>query len=75
MELSPRQKQIVEALIQRKSRKEIASELAISIWTLRFHLRNARRKLGVQTTGDVLIFFACKATKEGSCPIRQLMLL
>ena len=74
MELSPRQKQIVDALIARKSRKQVAAELEISIWTVRLHLRNVRRKLGVQTTADVLIFFACQSTQRGRCPIEQLML-
>jgi DNA-binding CsgD family transcriptional regulator len=74
-ELSPRQKEIALRLIERKTRAQIAEELGISIHTVGFHLRRARRKLSVQTTADVLIFLACEATRAGSCPLRQLMLI
>ena len=56
--LTKREREIVRLLIHRKNRKEIGDDLGISVWTVDFHLRNARRKRSVSTTADLLVFFA-----------------
>lgn len=46
--LTRREHQVLEMVINEKTNKEIAHELAISPETVKFHLRNAMRKLGVR---------------------------
>jgi DNA-binding NarL/FixJ family response regulator len=58
--LSPREKQILEAMVQGKIKKEIATQLDLSFHTVDTHLRNIYQKLEVNTrTGAV-----AKALKE-----------
>lgn len=48
MILTRRERQVLDVLIGRKTNKEIAQELGISPRTVKFHLENAARKLGVK---------------------------
>lgn len=48
MILTRRERQVLDILIGRKTNKEIAQELGISPRTVKFHLWNAARKLGVR---------------------------
>lgn len=58
--LSPREKEILEAMVQGKTKKEIAAALDLSFHTVDTHLRNIYQKLQVNTrTGAV-----AKALKE-----------
>jgi len=43
---TPREREIASALASAKSPKEIAGELGISYWTVRFHVRGIYRKMG-----------------------------
>jgi DNA-binding CsgD family transcriptional regulator len=45
-EISPREREVIEALIEGKANKEIAEVLFISVKTVEFHLRNVYQKTG-----------------------------
>jgi len=55
IELSNRQKQVVELLLQGKSNKQIALELGISESTVEFHLRNIYGKLQVSSRTEAIL--------------------
>ena len=52
--LSPREKQVVNMLVQGKSFKEVATSLYISIDTVRFHSKNIYRKLKVRNQTELV---------------------
>jgi DNA-binding NarL/FixJ family response regulator len=52
VELSVREREVVRALAQGRTNREIATELWVSEQTVKFHLRNSYRKLGVSTRGE-----------------------
>jgi DNA-binding CsgD family transcriptional regulator len=61
MHLTPREREIVrELLLSARKREAVAADLEISPRTVRFHLDNLRRKLGVQTTLEVAMYFAVR---------------
>jgi DNA-binding CsgD family transcriptional regulator len=47
--LSPRQTAIMQALVDGKTTKEIASLMALSSVTVRKHINKAKKKLGAKT--------------------------
>ena len=51
-ELSDREREVVRVLAQGRTNREIATELWVSEQTVKFHLRNSYRKLGVSTRGE-----------------------
>ena len=53
-ELTSREKEIVDCLIQGFSYKMIASKLSLSLDTVRFHLRNVYKKLHVNSKAEVI---------------------
>jgi len=57
MHLTPREKQALDLTSQGAKREVIAEQMACSVWTLDFHLENARRKIGVATTLAACVFF------------------
>jgi LuxR family maltose regulon positive regulatory protein len=59
--MTPRELQILQALADGLSNKEIARHLVISADTVKFHRRNLYRKLGANTRSSVL----ARARKEG----------
>jgi DNA-binding CsgD family transcriptional regulator len=59
--MTPRELQILQALADGLSNKEIARLLAISADTVKFHRRNLYRKLGANTRSSLL----ARARKEG----------
>jgi LuxR family transcriptional regulator, maltose regulon positive regulatory protein len=59
--MTPRELQILQALGDGLSNKEIARHLAISADTVKFHRRNLYRKLGANTRSSLL----ARARKEG----------
>jgi LuxR family maltose regulon positive regulatory protein len=59
--MTPRELQILQALADGLSNKEIARHLVISADTVKFHRRNLYRKLGATTRSSVL----ARARKEG----------
>jgi DNA-binding NarL/FixJ family response regulator len=48
-DLTPRELEILQLLLEGKTNKGIAREIAISVKTVEFHLDNIYRKVGVQT--------------------------
>ncbi len=49
IDFCPREKQVVDLLVQGKSNKEMSVELGISVRTIEFHLSNIYKKLDVST--------------------------
>lgn len=54
-QLSPREKEVVELLLQGKSNKEIALALSISVRTVEFHLKNIYGKLQVKSRTEAIL--------------------
>ncbi len=54
--LSPRERQVFDRLVAGMSVNAIAGELEISASTASNHLSRTRRKLGVQSNGEVLVY-------------------
>jgi DNA-binding CsgD family transcriptional regulator len=55
--LSPRQAQVMALLWMGQSRKEIAARLAISVFTVRFHMDQLRSKIGRNYRREFANFF------------------
>lgn len=66
MHLTPREKEIVKRLLKAEKREAMACDLGIVPRTVHFHLSNVRRKLGVQTSLEVAIFFAANPSQLDS---------
>jgi DNA-binding CsgD family transcriptional regulator len=56
--LSRRQNQVCERLLQGKTDKEIAQELAISEETVAYHLRRVYTKFGVTSRAEAKLIFS-----------------
>jgi DNA-binding CsgD family transcriptional regulator len=54
-QLSSREKEVAELLLQGKSNKEIALALGVSVSTVEFHLKNVYRKLGVKSRTEAIL--------------------
>ena len=52
--LSPREKEVVNMLVEGKKMREVASSLFISIDTVRFHSKNIYRKLKVRNQAELV---------------------
>jgi DNA-binding NarL/FixJ family response regulator len=59
VELSPRQREVLQLVAEGRSAKEIASSLSISVRTVEFHKYQMMETLGLHTKAD-LIHFAIK---------------
>ncbi|MCG1036481.1 LuxR C-terminal-related transcriptional regulator [Polaribacter sargassicola] len=55
-ELSKREKEIFDLIVLAKSNKEIASDLNISINTVKFHIKNIYEKLEIKSRKEALTF-------------------
>ena len=53
--LSPRERQVLELLLQNLSNKEVAKELHISSRTAKFHVSNLLAKHGVRRRADLIV--------------------
>lgn len=53
-DLTPRERQVCEGIIQGKCNKEIANELDISVTTVKFHVQSVLKKLGVSSRLQIL---------------------
>ncbi|MEM8764703.1 MAG: helix-turn-helix transcriptional regulator [Bacteroidota bacterium] len=51
--LSPREKSILNSILNKKTNKEIASELFISVSTVKTHINNIYKKLGVRSREEI----------------------
>ena len=54
-QFSPREKEVVELLLQGKSNKQIALALSVSVSTVEFHLKNVYRKLQVKSRTEAIL--------------------
>jgi DNA-binding CsgD family transcriptional regulator len=63
-ELSPRQAQIMYRICQGMVAKEIAGELAISLYTVKAHLKEAKRRLRSRTLAQAAVTFTGKKNDQ-----------
>lgn len=63
-QLTNRELQILEALVQCKSNKQIAKYLGIKESTVEVHLHNVYRKIGVQTRVEAIFYAISKGIKR-----------
>lgn len=54
--LTPRERQVLQCLMEGKRSKQIARALGLSRKTVDWHLSVVREKIGVDSTGDVMLF-------------------
>ena len=64
-ELTPSEKKIIQLLASGLQRKEIAQQLNISISTVKFHLENVYRKLGVHNQAGAVAKFLMDSVVTG----------
>lgn len=57
LNLSPREREIVDLLVQGKSNKEMADQLCLSNDTIKAHLQHIFRKIGVASRLEAVVFF------------------
>lgn len=57
LNLSPREREIVELLVQGKPNKEIADKLCLSGDTVKAHLQHIFRKIGVSSRLEAVVFY------------------
>lgn len=55
MTLSPSEENVVRAVIEGASNKEIADKLAVTEKTIKFHLTNVYAKLGVHSRAQLIV--------------------
>ncbi|HZS23371.1 MAG TPA: LuxR C-terminal-related transcriptional regulator [Gaiellaceae bacterium] len=63
--LTPRELDVLRLVAARHTNSEIARDLWVSQETVRFHLRNAYRKLGVHTRADAVRRARISAAERG----------
>lgn len=52
-ELSPREEGVVQLLLHGKSNEEIAADLALSVYTVKDHMKSIFRKVGAASRSEV----------------------
>lgn len=57
VQLTPREHEVMQAVLTCRKFSAIAESLGISIHTVNFHTRNVRKKLNATTTFEAAIFF------------------
>lgn len=57
LNLSPREREIVDLLVQGQSNKEMADQLCLSGDTVKTHLQHIFRKIGVSSRLEAVVFF------------------
>jgi DNA-binding NarL/FixJ family response regulator len=63
--VTPRERQLLQMLAEGKTSKDIATELAISIYTVDAHRSRIMKKLGLRTIGELVRF----AIERGLIPL------
>ncbi len=64
VELTSREREVLQLISEGRSAKEIASELKVSVKTVQFHKYNLTRKLGLHTTAELVKY----AVRRGMTP-------
>lgn len=54
--LTSREKEILQLLAERKSNKEIAQELGLSLYTIETHRRNLQEKLNLHSLAELILY-------------------
>ncbi|MBM3795901.1 MAG: response regulator transcription factor [Acidobacteria bacterium] len=54
--LSPREREILQAIAEGLSNKEMAAQMGLSIYTVETHRRHLLEKLNLHTTADVILY-------------------
>jgi two-component system, NarL family, response regulator NreC len=54
--LTPREREILQLLAERKSNKEIAQTLNLSTYTVETHRRNLQEKLNLHSLGELILY-------------------
>src|SRR5207245_6359739 len=57
LNLSPREREIVDLLVLAKSNKEMADQLCLASDTIKAHLQHIFRKVGVSSRLEAVVFF------------------
>lgn len=73
MHLTTRERQALDLTSRGYKREVVAEQMLCSVWTVDFHLENARRKLGVQTTLQAVVFFIRQPPEFRSYEVQELM--
>jgi len=55
--LTPQEQKIVNLMLDNKSNKEMASELFVSVSTIKTHINNLYKKLGVSSREEMVVRF------------------
>lgn len=58
MQLTPREKQIVKAVVKGRKRQAIADDFGRSVSTVDFHLLRIRRKFRLNSMLEIAVFFS-----------------
>ncbi|THV57341.1 LuxR family transcriptional regulator [Flagellimonas alvinocaridis] len=69
-QLTPQERNIVDYILQDMSNKEIAAELFISLSTVKTHINNLYKKLGVSSREEIVSLYKQKINR-GSSPYFQ----
>jgi DNA-binding NarL/FixJ family response regulator len=64
--MSAQETEVGVLILQGFDNKKIAESLFISLSTVKFHVRNILRKLGVSTRGAVITMFAAYSYENGT---------
>lgn len=73
MHLTTREKQALDLTSRGGKREVVAEQMQCSVWTVDFHLENARLKLGVHTTLEAVVFFVRQPPEFRSYEVQELM--
>ena len=66
-DLSRREREVLDALLENLANKEIASRLNISERTVKFHVSNLLSKLGVRRRADLILL--CFQHRQAVAPV------
>ncbi len=67
-ELTPRQKEVAALMLAAKTRRQIASELGLSESTVKTHMTELYRKLGISSKAELFRLFGTKETDSADSP-------
>jgi DNA-binding NarL/FixJ family response regulator len=65
IEISRREREVLDLLLENLSNKEIAAKLYVSERTVKFHVSNLLGKFGVQRRSDLIVLWLRRATASG----------
>ena len=69
--ITPRQQEVLDALLQQLSNKEVGNKLDISARTVKFHVSNILSKYGVRRRSDLILLFSQRLKALPDLPSRR----